>query len=308
MNTQQDKQNQDQPAPKVSVGMPAYNSGEFITEAIESILNQTFRDFELIISDNASTDNTQQICEAFARQDSRIRYYRNERNIGASDNYNAVFHHARGAYFKWASSNDLCAADFLGKCVDVLDERQDAVLSYPRARLFTDNPGEGEDYEDNLDLQDDSACARFKKFMANIRLNNVMNGMIRAATLRHTALIKTFFSSDMSLMAEVAMHGKFIEIPDYLFYRRMDEQTATKLKSEEEVLKHYDPDLKNPMLFQNWKIHFEYLSAATRAPVPVSERLCLMKCMLKQIVWDRAPLATDVIQAVRLFPRFIGSK
>ncbi len=288
--------------------MPAYNSAEFITDAIESILNQTFRDFELIISDNASTDNTQQICEDFARQDNRVRYFRNEKNVGASDNYNAVFHHARGEYFKWASSNDLCAADFLGKCVDVLDERPDVVLSYPRARLFTDNPDEGEDYEDNLDLQDENACARFVKFMENIRLNNVMNGVIRSATLGRTALIKTFFSSDMSLMAEVAMHGKFVEIPDYLFYRRMDEQTATKLKSEEEVLKHYDPDLKNPMLFQNWKIHFEYLSAALRAPVSVSERLCLVKCMLKQIVWDRAPLATDVIEAVRFFPRYIDSK
>ncbi len=300
--------NADKPVPRLSVGMPAYNSADYIADAIESILAQSFTDFELIISDNASTDDTQRICEAFAARDGRVRYFRNVRNIGASDNYNAVFHHARGEYFKWASSNDLCAPEFLEKCVRALDERPDAVLSYPRARLFRDHPDDGEDYDDNLDLQDESPCTRFCAFMENIRLNNVMNGVIRRDALARTALIKTFFSSDMSLMAEVAILGKFIEVPEYLFFRRMDEQTATRLKSEEEVLRHYDPDLRNPMLFQHWKIHYEYLSAALRAPVAFGEKLCLLNRMLRQVVWDRGPLASDMVQAVRFFPRLLGSR
>ena len=277
--------------------MPVYNSEQWISDSIESILSQTFSDFELVISDNASTDETEEICREFSVKDERVRYYRNDCNIGASDNYNAVFNYSVGEYFKWASSNDICKDTFLASCIEVLDERPDVVLCYPKTRLFDGDLSNAKDYEDGLHLIDESACARFSGIVDRMGLNNVMNGVMRSEVLRRTALIKTFFSSDVSLMSELTLYGKFFEVPEYLFYRRMDEESATKLKSEEEVLKHYDPELKNPMLFQNWKINLEYIKAIGRAPLGFSEKACLAKRIFRQLVWTRGEFAQDVVQA-----------
>jgi glycosyltransferase involved in cell wall biosynthesis len=94
-------------APTVTVGMPAYNAAPWIGASIESILGQSFRDFELVISDNASTDATFAICQRYASADARVRVIANPHNIGANRNYVAVLRASRGRYFKWASSNDL---------------------------------------------------------------------------------------------------------------------------------------------------------------------------------------------------------
>ena len=106
--------------PRVSIGIPVYNGGRFIKEAIDSILAQTFEDFELILSDNASTDETEEICKEYATLDRRIRYYRNEENLGAAKNYNRVFELSNGEYFKWASHDDLCAPEYLERCIAAL--------------------------------------------------------------------------------------------------------------------------------------------------------------------------------------------
>src|SRR5262245_34163763 len=107
---------------KVSIGLPVYNGDNFIRQTIESYLSQTFEDFELIISDNASTDRTEEICRTFAVQDRRVRYTRNKENIGLARNYNQVFTMSCGEYFKWADHDDMCRPTFLMKCVQALEE------------------------------------------------------------------------------------------------------------------------------------------------------------------------------------------
>ena len=99
--------------PRVSIGMPVYNGEKYLEEAIQSILAQTYSDFELVISDNASTDKTQEICLEYAARDSRVRYHRNEKNLGAAPNYNRTFELSTGQYFKWADYDDLLAEEFL---------------------------------------------------------------------------------------------------------------------------------------------------------------------------------------------------
>ena len=95
--------------PTVSIGMPVYNGVPFLNEALDSILAQTYRDFELVISDNASTDETESICRAYAASDPRIRYYRQQENLGAMPNFNRVCELSRGQYFKWAACDDVCS-------------------------------------------------------------------------------------------------------------------------------------------------------------------------------------------------------
>ena len=107
--------------PKVSLGLPVYNGENFIAQAIESILAQTFTDFELIITDNGSTDRTPKICEAYAARDRRVAYSRNPENLGAAPNFNRAFALSSGRYFKWVAHDDLIAPEFLARCVKVLD-------------------------------------------------------------------------------------------------------------------------------------------------------------------------------------------
>ncbi|MER3486233.1 MAG: hypothetical protein C4345_09945 [Chloroflexota bacterium] len=126
-------------APRVSIGLPVYNRQQYVGEAIESILAQTFADFELIISDNASTDATGVICQEYARKDARVRYYRNAINIGAAKNFNRVFHLSSGEYFKWMASDDICAPTFIERCVEALDGDTGAVLAYSRARCIDEH-------------------------------------------------------------------------------------------------------------------------------------------------------------------------
>lgn len=108
--------------PKVSIGLPVYNGGQFIRKRLESLLSQTFTDFELIISDNASIDSTSEICKEFEKKDKRIRYIRQEKNIGIFWNFNFVLKEAEYDYFVWAAADDLWHADFLKECVDFLQE------------------------------------------------------------------------------------------------------------------------------------------------------------------------------------------
>lgn len=280
--------------------MPVYNGETYLRAAIDPLLAQTYRDFELVISDNASTDATEPICRAYAEADPRVRYYRNPENVGASDNYNRVFRLARGIYFKWASSNDHCEPTFLEKCVAVLEQRADVVVAYPRTRLMRGSPDRAEDYEDGLDLQEESACLRFRRFLERVRLNNVMNGVIRAEALASTHLVKPFFWSDVNMMAELTLYGKFVEVPEYLFYRRMEQESTTALKKGKDLLAHYDPNLKRRMLFQHWKVQGAYLSSAVRARLPLREKICLYAHLGRRLAWSRRDLAYDLYEALRL--------
>ena len=98
--------------PKLSIGLPIYNGEKFLEQAIESLLSQTFKDFEIIICDNASTDKTHEICKAYVARDNRIHYYRNETNIGCARNFARVFELSSGEYFKWAAYDDLTTQAF----------------------------------------------------------------------------------------------------------------------------------------------------------------------------------------------------
>ena len=118
--------------PRVSIGLTVFNSERSLDESIQSLLAQTFQDFELIVSDNASTDRTRQIALSYAAQDDRVKYMRNRMNIGVAGNFNQAFRLSSGEFFKWAAYDDLCAQDFLLRCIEVLDRDPDVVLAYPR--------------------------------------------------------------------------------------------------------------------------------------------------------------------------------
>lgn len=284
--------------PSVSVGMPAYNSSKWIGAAIESILDQSFGDFELIISDNASTDSTYAICERYARQDSRIRLLRNPVNIGANRNYLAVLAQARGSYFKWASSNDVCAPAFLQRCVEALEADRSAVLAYPLTTLFELDIADGEAYDRDFELLSDEASQRLTALLDSIRLNNAFNGVIRRAALQAAAPMGNFQRADIVLMAELALLGRFQLVRERLFFRRMSEDSATRLKTPKQVDQHLSPQAVRPLQWQNWLYHFALLRAALRQGPLTANSLTALGHVLRRMRWSRGGLINDVSEAL----------
>src|SRR5262249_32985361 len=116
--------------PRVSIGLYVYNGARFLEDTLDSLLAQTYTDFELIISDNASTDRTEEICRTYAAKDQRVRYYRSKKNVGVGRNCNRVFELATGDYFKWATADDLCKPELVARCLELLENDRPVVLAY----------------------------------------------------------------------------------------------------------------------------------------------------------------------------------
>lgn len=279
----------------VSVGMPIYNGEPWLGSAIDSILSQTLGDLELIICDNASSDGTETICRDYATQDKRVRYYKNEANVGGPLNHNLVFTRAIGRYFKWASCNDICDPRLLAECVSILDAHPDVVLCYPRTRWIKGDVVT--DGDKNLALLEDDASSRYARFLASVRLNDFMQGVIRTAALRNTHLMGNYFSSDTNLMAELTLYGKFYKLSEYLYYRRMDPSSATAAQENAELIKHYHPSGTRLMLFQNWRMHLSRFPGVWRAPQSVKCKLTVCKHLIRQMWWARPHLVADIQQA-----------
>ncbi|MCI0557387.1 MAG: glycosyltransferase family 2 protein [Nitrososphaera sp.] len=285
--------------PRVSVGMPVYNGEKFIRGSIASILRQSFRDLELIISDNASTDATESICRELASTDGRVRYYSNTVNIGVTENYNRVFRYARGEYFKWASCNDVCAPDFIHRCVDVLDRRRDVVLCYPKTGLFDTDIISAEAYEDNLDLQEEDPPSRFLHLIERIGLNNALNGVIRTEVLRRTPLHKHFSGSDINLIAELCLYGKFVEVPERLFYRRINVNAHSGMLTKTQVQQRFWPHDKKAMLFRLRKSSLEYFAAVLRSPLTYRDKHTIFLRLARRVFWVRGPLIRELLSNAR---------
>lgn len=114
----------------VHIGMPVYNGARFIGEALRSLSDQSFGDWELVVADNASTDETEDICREFAKADSRIKYVRHEQNIGAPKNFRYVLEQATAPYFMWAAADDVWGPDFIGNCFKRLTARPDCGMAF----------------------------------------------------------------------------------------------------------------------------------------------------------------------------------
>ncbi|MBS0366453.1 MAG: glycosyltransferase family 2 protein [Proteobacteria bacterium] len=278
--------------------MPVYNGAMFIATAIESVLRQSFTDLELIISDNASEDGTVAISEGYAATDPRVRLLRSPVNRGGNLNFSRVARAARGEYFTWVSANDLLAPDFIEQCVATLDARPDAVLTYGQTMIFCDDdPQAGEPYDDNMDLQDDDALTRYRRCMRQLRLNNLIHGLIRNSALAQTPLMPDYLNADGVLIARLSLAGKFVYTDRTRFYRRMNRFAATKLQSAEEVLRHHYPTERFAALFQNWQLEAGQIGALLRGGLPWRQLPGALHDIAQHLCWQAPHLAADVREA-----------
>jgi len=280
--------------PRITVGMPVYNGAATIAAAIEAFTAQTCGDFELIVSDNASTDGTRAVVEALAARDDRIHYVGHATNIGANLNYSHVARLARGEFLKWASASDWCAPTFIERCLTALTKDPDAVLAVPRTRLFEFDPANARDYPDDIQILDATPARRLIHLLQVLRLNNAFNGLIRVAALRRTRLVQPYQQADAVLMGHLALLGKFLLVDEPLFYRRMEPGTATALQDEDAVQRHHYPEATARTLLQGWKRHAGWFHTAFAAALPAGERAQVLRYLVRQLYWDRQVLVGDL--------------
>jgi glycosyltransferase involved in cell wall biosynthesis len=226
---------------RLSIGLPVFNGARFLSDALDSLLGQTFSDFELVIGDNASTDATERICREYASRDARIRYYRHERNIGGAANFNFVLSQARAEYFKWAAHDDAYDPTFLEKCIAVLDRAPSVLLCSTRTALmdedgrrlteseiargyYIDKSGNVIDLGQLLDpprrLDSASRLERFREYNLKTIAGDDIYGVMRTDVLRRTAGYGKHFGGDSPILAELCLIGPLVQLPEALFIRR----------------------------------------------------------------------------------------
>lgn len=276
--------------PRVSVGMPVYNAERYLAQAIESILSQTFVDFALVISDNGSTDRTEEICRAYVGRDKRIRYVRQAVNRGAAWNYNAVFRLSSGKYFKWHCHDDLCEPTFLEKCVAVLDRKSSVVLCYSQFARIDDQgkliKASAFGWSPIASSPVSGIGTAHERFRALIHRRNTCEeiyGVMRRAVVEETRLIGSYTQSDDNFLAELALRGEFHEIPEPLLrYRLHVDKSTEAYRSRSQRMAWFDPAATGRLNIPFLRQFQEYLSLIGRAPLAFTDRA---HCYVHILVW-----------------------
>lgn len=198
--------------------MPLYNEERFAGEALQSLLAQTYPNFEILISDNASTDRTGDVCRELASRDSRIRYHRNAENIGAAMNFDKVMQLAKGRFFLWAGGHDLWDKELLARSVAVLERRPEAVVAGAEC-VWLD--ASGAKMTRRSGFSDTSGMSSVERFFTVLWGNmHPILGLIRTDALRRTAGVQACMGADLLLLTELALQGDFVFVPGTCWYRR----------------------------------------------------------------------------------------
>jgi glycosyltransferase involved in cell wall biosynthesis len=281
--------------PRVSIGLPVHNGERFLEETLRSLLAQTYADFELIISDNASTDETQDICRAYAAKDHRVRYYRNKKNIGVGRNFSRAFELSTGDYFKWASADDLCKPELVARCLHVLDNDNTAVLACPKTR-FIDESGNVLDLDDpGWNLRSEAIHERFRYVIhAEGHWVNSLFGLIRARALARTRLIPSYPGGDYRLIGELSLIGKFVEIPEYLFFRRIHSGASSQNAMNLMWTMEFHTGDGNRVCLPLWNLNFDHLTTTINSELSIYHKLSLVGTILHGMWWRHERLLKEL--------------
>jgi glycosyltransferase involved in cell wall biosynthesis len=200
--------------PMISVGLPVFNGGEKLGRVVGTLLDQTFSEFELIISDNASSDDTEKTCRSFARGDSRIRYVRQQTNLGPEANFRFVLAEARAPFFLWAAADDLRSPDFLEVNLRFLLSKPDYVGSVSPVRFASGDFNSLEMGDASLDQ--DTRDARVLAFLTRRHANGRFYGLYRTQVVRSWPQLGDFhfLGGDWTFVAHAASLGKINRATD----------------------------------------------------------------------------------------------
>ena len=262
------------PRPLVGIGMPVYNGERYVGEAIDSILRQSLADLELVVCDNASTDSTGEICRSFAVADPRVRYCRNDVNLGAHPNFNRAFELSRGKYFKWAAHDDVLQPGFLRRCVDALEAAPDAAVC-ESAIDYIDESGESlgihAHHVPGSELGD--SATRFAALVLRPHDCYGMMGVLRRSLVESAMPLASFHGADRALLARIALAGRFISVPEALLQVRDHAGRYSRAqKSLRDRAAWYDSRNAGRLTFPVWRLYGTYWGSVAAADLPAAAK------------------------------------
>jgi glycosyltransferase involved in cell wall biosynthesis len=271
--------------PRITVGLPVYNGERYVGDTIESVLAQTFEDFELVISDNASTDGTQQVCKGYAARDARVRYYQQARNVGVAENFNHVFHLASSELFKWIAADDPIDPTYLARCIQAIDDSPSALVVHCRIRLIDQFGEHIADHDDQLDFRSSSPRRRFREYLfRRAGMWTAVYGVMRSAVLAQTCLHGGYIASDQVLLGELVVRGEIHQLPERLATRRLHDRQSWRANASTSALAlWYNPSSRGRVTV-NWQFGLarEYLRMLSRVQLTATDRL---SCYADVISW-----------------------
>ena len=275
-------------APPLCIGLAVFNGEPFLQAALESILAQTYGDFELLISDNASTDGTPEIIWEYAARDRRIKCFRQSTNIGSGNNWTFVAMRARSEWFKWISANDIYAPRLLELCIGPLKADRRIVLCYSRTQLIDLAGTSLGIYGRDFDAPSPDPVERYRVVRERLHLGTpVQAGIVRLEALRRCGYMGNFRDGDRVLIGGLALIGKFVLLPQVLHYRRWDSSCASALRNPLEVQRLYKPNASRPALFENLPRQIGQIEVAMRAPVGIWAKCCALAATVRFTDWRR---------------------
>ena len=271
-------------SPRVSIGLPVYNGERYLTEALDSILAQTYTDFEVVISDNGSTDATQEICQRYATRDERVKYHRSDQNMGGTWNFNRVVELSHGELFRWAAHDDVIAPTYLERCVAALDTHPDAVLAHTRVEIIDDNGvSAGYYHGPPMRREADQVHIRFHDAVTYQGRCHLIFGVMRREALLRIPPYGDYGHADGVLLARLILLGPFVQLNEPLQLMREHAGQASTTYGVKGSIDYqawrawFDPKYTDKIGFPYWRIIGEYARSLIVVPgVPLTERIrCL---------------------------------
>lgn len=268
----------DRDHPLVTVALPVFNGQNYLAGALTSLLGQDYPNLQLLLLDNGSTDITERLCREASERDSRVVYLRSPVNRGAAWNYNRAFDAAEGEYFRWTAHDDLFAPTLISRCVAALEDYgPEAVLAYPKTSLIDLQDQVVGDFEDGMDLREPTPHERLAHFLTTRTEYHAVFGVMRSEVVRETQLIDRFVGSDVVFLAEMALRGRFLELPERLFYRRFHKENSVQSNPDyQDRAAWFDPALRNRKSLPLTQMTIHLVGSVRRASLDLAEqRRCI---------------------------------
>jgi glycosyltransferase involved in cell wall biosynthesis len=279
-------------APLVSIGMPVYNEAKWIRQALDALLAQTLRDFELLISDNASTDGTWEILQRYAAQDSRIALHRQPENRGAIVNFQFVLDQAYGKYFIWAGGHDLWSPNLLEVLAGDLQACPSAVLCVPRSAWITEGNEPLDSFTNNVNAIDTraerSSAGRVLAMYQQMERCNALYGLYRRQVLLQAMPWPRVLGSDFIVLVRIAELGDIINNPAARWFRRQN-----RLETHSERIQRHVNFLRLKGLaarFPYWAGRLAIMAEFSKASGSYRDKAALLGYGLRRLFLKRAQL------------------
>ncbi|MGI8822535.1 MAG: glycosyltransferase family 2 protein [Acidimicrobiia bacterium] len=283
--------------PRLTIGMPVRNGANFIRPALDSLLAQTYRDFVILVSDNASTDDTVAIVEEYMARHPMIGLQWHPTNLGAHRNYNSVVTNSTGELFKWMAHDDMIAPTFLAECIARLDADPGASLAFANSAQVDENGGIIADLSTNQTYEDRSPYRRLRTYVSDRTKNPQVFGVMRRTVLEATPLLGNYPKSDTVLMYEMAMRGRFALVEEPLLLNRDHPARQGRLALRERT-RWYHPERDMPLL-PRWNQLGGFLAAVVRVPMPAGDKVRSLGFALWWGIRHGGELAGDLVFGLR---------